>query len=48
MYTDYFLQLAFLALTLNVYRVLKQGEPGLGEKGERGLDGLPGIKAKHT
>lgn len=24
--------------------VLKQGEPGVGEKGERGMDGLPGLK----
>lgn len=24
--------------------VLKQGEPGVGEKGEKGMDGLPGLK----
>lgn len=30
-----------------VYQTLTKGEPGLGEKGERGLDGLPGVKVKH-
>lgn len=28
------------------YCVLKQGEPGIGEKGERGMDGLPGEKVE--
>lgn len=28
------------------YCVLKQGEPGIGEKGERGMDGLPGVKVE--
>lgn len=39
------LSFTFHALTLNAG--LNQGEPGMGEKGERGLDGLPGIKV-HT
>ena len=31
-------------LTLNAHCVLKKGEPGVAEKGERGMDGLPGLK----
>lgn len=31
---------------MNVYCALKQGEPGMGEKGERGMDGLPGLKVE--
>lgn len=40
--------LSFYALTLNVYCALKQGEPGMGEKGERGMDGLPGFKVEDS
>lgn len=25
---------------------MKKGEPGMGEKGERGMDGLPGLKVR--
>lgn len=35
----------FYALTLNVC-VMKKGEPGVGEKGERGMDGFPGLKVR--
>ncbi len=45
-HADYFNITAFNALTLNIYCVLKQGEPGMGEKGERGMDGLPGLKVE--
>lgn len=38
--------MSFHPLTLNVYCILKKGEPGIGEKGERGLDGLPGLKVR--
>lgn len=31
---------------MKCYCVLKQGEPGMGEKGERGMDGLPGLKVE--
>lgn len=33
-----------LCIDVKCWTPLKQGEPGIGEKGERGLDGLPGIK----
>lgn len=33
-------------INVNVYHTLTKGEPGIGEKGERGLDGLPGGKVK--
>lgn len=37
--------LSFYVLNF-VYCALKQGEPGMGEKGERGMDGLPGFKVE--
>lgn len=40
------INLSFRALALNVFCALKQGEPGFGEKGERGMDGLPGFKVE--
>lgn len=34
-------------IDINVYHTLTKGEPGMGEKGEKGFDGLPGVKVKH-
>lgn len=31
-------------INIEIWTALNQGEPGMGQKGERGLDGLPGIK----
>lgn len=34
-------------IDIYVYHALTKGEPGMGEKGERGLDGFPGMKVKY-
>lgn len=35
---------SFSCMNIEFWTSLKQGEPGMGEKGERGMDGRPGIK----
>lgn len=44
--TPIVLYVVLVSSSLNVYCVLKKGEPGTGEKGERGMDGLPGLKVR--
>lgn len=41
---NYYINFHFQCINIVCWTALNQGEPGMGEKGERGLDGLPGIK----
>lgn len=41
---NYHINFHFSCINIECWTALCQGEPGMGEKGERGLDGLPGMK----
>lgn len=41
---NYHINFHFSCINIECWTALSQGEPGMGEKGERGLDGLPGMK----
>ncbi|CAG01202.1 unnamed protein product [Tetraodon nigroviridis] len=41
---NYYVHFHFSCINIECWTALNQGEPGIGEKGDRGLDGLPGIK----
>lgn len=38
----YYINFHFSCINIECWTALNQGEQGVGEKGERGLDGLPG------